>query len=99
MADKIIADASPIPFREDSHPAEIDPLDKGRNLFKKGRLEFMGGPVYFEQGNNSQITEWNMTDGMVTRELTNQDRCQGSGPMKVKSDPMIEDLGLDTTEQ
>lgn len=64
-----------------------DPLDINRHLFKKGRLEFMGGPVYFEQGQN------------VNGLMNNERRCNMAYPMSYKVDQIAQDLGVDTTEQ
>jgi len=64
-----------------------DTLDINRHLFKKGRLEFMGGPVYYEQGQN------------VKGLMNNERRCTYAYPMGYKADPMAQDMHVDTTEQ
>ena len=65
---------------------ELDAMDRARHVFKKGRLEFMGGPVYYTQGNGIPGYE-------------NNEAHAGFGPMSVFDDPVARKLGVDTTEQ
>jgi hypothetical protein len=65
---------------------EMDALDRARHVWKKGRLEFMGGPVYFTQGAGIPGYE-------------NNERKSGFGPMSVFDDPEARKLQVDTTEQ
>jgi hypothetical protein len=78
-----------------------DDLDQARRVWKKGRMEWMGGPVYFEQGNKYSYKKFDpMTGQMEEEELINNDRdCKYAYPMGLKTDPMAHDLGVDTTEQ
>ena len=65
---------------------DMDALDRARHVWKKGRFEFMGGPIYFTQGCN-------------TPGYDNNERVAGYGPMSVFDDPVARKLGVDTTEQ
>jgi len=74
-----------------------DPLDINRHLFKKGRLEFMGGAVYYEQGQNVTSGASLFSEG---KKLMNNERnCNYAYPMGAKTDPMAHDLQVDITEQ
>lgn len=62
-------------------------MERNRHVFKKGRLEFMGGPVYYEQGHGVEGFE-------------NQHReCKYAYPMAANVDPVSHDFDVDTTEQ
>ena len=65
---------------------EMDALDRARHCWKSGRLEFMGGPVYSEQGNGIPGYE-------------NNEVHAGVGPMSVYIDPVARKLGVGTTDQ
>ena len=60
-----------------------DEMDRARRVFKKGRMEWMGGPVYYEQDGSDN----------------NNRNCNYAYPMGFKVDPMSHDLQVDTTEQ
>lgn len=73
-----------------------DKLDQGRRIFKKGRLEFMGGPVYYEQGHDGEAS--GIMSGIEYMENNNR-HCNYAYPMGVNNDPIGIDLGVDITEQ
>jgi hypothetical protein len=65
---------------------EMDALDRARHCFRKGRLEFMGGPIVYEQGNGIPGYE-------------NNERHMRYAPQSVLQDPEAEKLQVDVTEQ
>jgi hypothetical protein len=92
-----------IPLNDDTPPSELpvrDEMDEGRRCFKKGRLEFMGGPVYFEQAHDYEVKGMNMeTLAMETERIMDNNRKMGYGPMSANNDDIAKDLGVDITEQ
>lgn len=83
-----------------NEPQEDD-LDKARHCFKKGRLEFMGGPVYFEQGQDYTYDQMNQkTFQMEKVTLTDNNRKRvPTYPMAANIDPIALELEVDATEQ
>lgn len=64
----------------------LDPLDRNRHVFTKGRFESMGGPVTYEQGHGIPGFE-------------NQNRVCHYPPLGVNIDPIAKKLGVDVQEQ
>jgi hypothetical protein len=65
----------------------VDPLDRGRHVFRKGRFEWMGGPVFYEQGANGYGFE------------NNNRKVNRTYPMNFDGDEIAIELGSDVTEQ
>jgi len=63
-----------------------DDLIRARHVWKKGRYEFMGGPITYTQGHGVPGYE-------------NQERKMGRPPLGVNNDPMALALGVDIQEQ
>jgi len=76
----------PLPIMVPESESMIDKLIENRHTWRKGRLEFMGGPVNYCQGNGVEGYE-------------DQNREMGNLPQGVNQDPMARDLGVDVTEQ
>jgi hypothetical protein len=69
-----------------------DPWDEARHMWKKGRLEFMGGPIVYEQGNETDPNFFGET-------LEDQNRACKYPPIGLTKDPYAHELGVDDTEQ
>lgn len=80
---------------------DTDPLDHARHVFKNGRLEFMGGPVYSEQGHNTTEEVMNMETFQMEKVPmeNNKVKCNYAYPMGSKTDPVAHDLGVSETQQ
>lgn len=65
-----------------------DPLDIARHRFRKGRFEFMGGPVIY--------TQCHGYDGMMNNE---RKRSMFSPASNWTNDPISVELGVDVQEQ
>lgn len=78
--------ASPDPSNGNQKEDMSDPLVRGRHVWKKGRLEFMGGPIVFDQGHGIPGYEANERKVMYP-------------PLGIFQDPVARDLGVDVTEQ
>lgn len=81
-------------------PQPEDPLDRARHVFKKGRLEFMGGPLTYIQGHGAEIRVFNKETGqMENKELKENERVCQYPPLGSNQDPEAEKLGVDITGQ
>lgn len=69
-----------------SQSEPMDELTRGRHVWTKGRMEFMGGPTVFTQGHGVPGYE-------------NNERHMGYPPQGVYQDPMAREMGVDITEQ
>ncbi len=75
-----------------------DPMDQNRHCFKKGRHEFMGGPIVYEQGSGYKYKALNpQTYMMEEKTLYNQERKVNGGKF-YRIDHEAIKLGVDVDE-